>query len=62
MEYDMICIFTPQGSTFLFHDVKILCENERILQFSYKAMSDGRTKLAIFPKQQLSGWSVTPKS
>ena len=59
MEYTILCIFTPEGKTFTFKDVKIICNNETTLQFSYRAMSDGRFKEATFPKPTLCGWSLT---
>jgi len=61
MEYSILCIFTPTGRTYTFRDVTMLCDNETVLQFSYAAMSDGKSKVAIFPKATLCGWSVTPK-
>jgi len=30
-----------------------------MLQFSYTAMSDGMEKTATFPKNTISGWSLT---
>ncbi len=60
--YDTICIFTPAGGTFTFREVEILCDNESVIQFSYKAMSDGKTKTATFPKNTICGWSLTSKS
>lgn len=59
MEYSILCIFTPTGKTYTFRDVKVICDNETVLQFSYAAMSDGKSKTATFPKATLCGWSVT---
>jgi len=61
MEYQILCIFTPVGRTYTFKNVKVFCDNETVLQFGYVAMSDGKTKIATFPKATLCGWSVTPK-
>ncbi len=61
MEYDIVCIFLPTGKTFTFRNVKMLTDNESVLMFSYSAMSDGKTKVATFPKNTFVGWSVTPK-
>ena len=61
MDYDILCIFTPNGKTFTFKNVKIICDNESTLQFEYLAMSDERSKLATFPKHNLCGWSVASK-
>ena len=61
MEYQILCIFLQTGKTFTFKNVKIICDNETILQFEYTAMSDGRFKIATFPKNTICGWSVTPK-
>ncbi len=61
MEYDIVCIFMPTGKTFTFKDVTMLTDNETALIFSYSAMSDGKAKVATFPKATLAGWSLTPK-
>ena len=60
MKYAILCIFTPTGRTYTFKSVEILCDNETILQFAYAAMSDGKAKVATFPKNTLCGWSLTP--
>uniref|UniRef100_A0A6M3IDB9 Uncharacterized protein n=1 Tax=viral metagenome TaxID=1070528 RepID=A0A6M3IDB9_9ZZZZ len=62
MEYEILCIFTHYGKTYTFRNVEIECNNETTLQFNYAAMSDGLTKIATFPKSNIAGWSVTPKS
>ncbi len=61
MEYAIICIFMPTGKTFTFKDIKIECDNESVIAFSYSAMSDGKLKVATFPKATLCGWSLTEK-
>jgi len=61
MEYSIVCIFTPYGNTFTFRDVTLECNNETTLQFSYSAMSDGKRKVATFPKPTICGWSLTEK-
>ena len=61
MVYQILCIFTHTGRTYTFKEVRITCDNETILQFSYSAMSDGKDKIATFPKNAICGWSVTPK-
>jgi len=61
MEYEILCIFAPTGKTYTFKNVKLLCDNETVLVFQYAAMSDGKSKIATFPKATLCGWSVTPK-
>jgi hypothetical protein len=61
MEYDAICIFTQHGHTFTFKNVKIVCDNEAFLIFSYVAMSNNKMKVASFPKATICGWSMTPK-
>lgn len=53
-----LCIFTPTGRTYTFKHVRIECDNETVLVFSYSAMSDGLRKTATFPKATLCGWSV----
>ena len=62
MEYASICIFTPTGRTYTFKDVRVMCDNESVVNFSYSAMSDGNRKLATFPKNTMCGWSVTEYS
>ena len=62
MQYDILCIFTLTGHTYTFRDVEVTCDNETFLQFKYAAMSDGKSKLANFPKATLCGWSLTSKS
>ena len=59
MKYSILCIFTPTGRTYTFRDVEVTCDNESVLQFQYLAMSDGKQKVATFPKANISGWSVT---
>jgi hypothetical protein len=39
----------------------MITNNETVLQFDYKAMSDGLWKRATFPKATLCGWSITSK-
>lgn len=60
MQYAILCIFTPTGKTYTFRSVDIVCDNETTLQFTYAAMSDGKSKTATFPKANICGWSVTP--
>jgi len=62
MEFDILCVFTPTGKTFTFENVKILHDNETVLQFSCAATSDEKIKLVTFSKAMLFGWSVTQKS
>lgn len=59
MKFSIICIFTQSGRTYTFKNVEMLCENETVIQFSYKAMSDGKEKIATFPKSNICGWSLT---
>jgi len=59
--FEILCVFTPQGKTFTFRDVDIITNNETFLQFSYKAMSDGKIKIGNFPKDKVVGWSTTRK-
>lgn len=60
--FEIMCVFTPTGRTYTFRNVRMVCDNETVLQFVYSAMSDGREKTATFPKATLCGWSVTPLS
>lgn len=59
MQHSIICIFTDSGNTFTFRDIEILHDNESVIQFSYRAMSDGLEKIATFPKANICGWSLT---
>ena len=59
LKFSIICIFTQSGRTYTFKNVEMLCENETVIQFSYKAMSDGKEKIATFPKSNICGWSLT---
>jgi len=58
VEYSMITIFANSGNTFTFRSVEITLMNETVLQFSYESMSDGKTKIATFPKSTICGWSM----
>ena len=59
MKYSILSIFTHTGRTYTFREVDIVCDNESFLQFTYSAMSDGRSKVANFPKSNIAGWSTT---
>ena len=59
--YSIICIFASSGKTFTFKNIELLCDNESVIQFSYRAMSDGLEKIATFPKANICGWSLTEK-
>lgn len=60
-QYSIICIFTKEGKTFTFRNIELLTDNETIIQFSYRAMSDGLEKIGTFPKANICGWSLTEK-
>ena len=49
-----ICIFLVSGKTFTFKKVSDVVDNENCISFSYKAMSDGKVKKAIFYKYNTS--------
>lgn len=55
----LLHIFTGEGNTFTFHNVKLLTDNESTLSFEYGAMSDGRVKVGEFNKKRIVGFSVT---
>jgi len=57
--FDSLCIFTNYGRTYTFKEVTIVCDNETILQFRYKAMSDSLVKVGTFPKSGICGWSTS---
>jgi hypothetical protein len=52
-----LCLFMQTGRTFTFKDVKMVCDNETVLEFDYRAMSDGKTKRGTFQKAIVAGWS-----
>ena len=55
--YSILCIFTHTGRTYTFKEVDIVCDNETMLQFTYSAMSDGKSKIANFPKTvRIQAW------
>lgn len=58
-QFDMVTVFTDNGRTFSFRDVQFVCDNESVVEFRYSAMSDGRTKTAIFFKSRIVGISKT---
>lgn len=58
-KYASICIFTQLGRTYTFKDVEISTDNETVLVFRYRAMSDGLYKIATFQKSVICGWSLT---
>ena len=60
MRHEVLHIFTHFGSAYTFKDVEIICSNETTLQFSYVAMSDGKEKIATFPKSNICGWAFKP--
>lgn len=60
-KFSTICIFTNQGKTFTFKNIELLVDNETMLVFSYRTMSDGLEKQATFPKATICGWSLTEK-
>lgn len=58
MKYSSICLFMPTGRTFTFRDVEIVTDNETVLVFKYRAMSDSKFKTATFQKSIIPGWST----
>ena len=55
----ILCIFLNTGRTYTFKSVKILHDNESVIQFTYAAMSDGKSKTATFYKRNVAGVSFT---
>ena len=53
----IICFFLISGKTFTFKHVCNIVENERLVTFSYVAMSDGRIKDGKFYVDNIAGWS-----
>lgn len=53
-----ICIFCNSGRTFTFRGCTIIADNETVLVFRYRAMSDEKEKTATILKSSIVGWSV----
>lgn len=53
-----LCVFLQTGRTFTFKSVEIVHDNESVLVFTYKAMSDGKVKRGTFQKQIIAGWAT----
>jgi hypothetical protein len=53
-----ICLFMPGGRTFSFKDVDVVLNNETVLVFRYRAMSDGLYKTGTFFKANFVGYSI----
>lgn len=53
-----ICFFLQSGKTFTFKDVDDLNENQTVIEFTYKAMSDGNFKQGKFYVANIAGWST----
>lgn len=53
-----LCIFLITGRTFTFRKVEIISDNETVITFQYKAMSDNLIKTATFYKQHVAGIST----
>ena len=53
-----LVIFTESGRTYTFHGITVVTDNESFLTFTYKAMSDGKTKKATFYKNRIVGYSL----
>jgi len=57
-----IHIFTSHGHTFTFNRVrKVLVNNEHVLVFTYKAMSDNSVKVHTALKQNIAGYSASTR-
>ena len=57
--FSILCLFLNSGHTFTFRNVTVVSNNETVIQFEYKAMSDGKPKVGTFQKQNIAGFSVT---
>ena len=53
-----LCVFCPTGRTFTFCNVDVRVNNETVLVFDYRAMSDGKVKTMTVQKSAIIGWSV----
>lgn len=52
-----MCIFLTSGKTFSFKFIQDVVDNESIVSFSYRAMSDNKKKRATFYKSNIAGVS-----
>lgn len=53
-----LCVFCPTGRTYTFKNVDIVLDNETVLVFDYRAMSDGKAKRMTVYKSAIIGTSV----
>lgn len=58
MKFHALVIFLDSGHTFTFYHIELVIDNESMLRFKYTSASDGREKVASFPKANIAGWSV----
>ncbi len=61
-QLESVCFFLSTGRTFTFRDVTMVTDNETVWVISYKAMSDGNSKMATFYKNQVAGIAICRKS
>ena len=54
-----IWLFTTTGATFTFRNASVVTDNETVLAFTYKAMSDGKVRTHTAFKKSLVGISVS---
>ena len=52
-----ICFFLHSGKTFTFKGVTDLTENQTVIEFTYRAMSDANEKEGKFYVANIAGWS-----
>ena len=55
----LLHIFTGEGNTFTFHNPVVKVDNESVIEFEYKASSDGRVKKGSFLKKRIVGYSIS---
>lgn len=53
-----LCLFLPTGRTFTFKDVVLTTNNETVLVFDYRAMSDGEGKTMTVFRDSIVGYSI----
>lgn len=56
-KFASLCLFLPTGRTFTFREVEVIINNESVLAFDYKAMSDGLSKTMVVEKHAIIGYS-----
>ena len=57
MKIESLCVFLPTGKTFTFKEVSMIQDNQSVIMFTYRAVSDSRVKEGSFYKDNIAGVS-----